>query len=158
MVWSIEKLANSSMVTGMRVLSDEESGEKKEHKTHCIPCLKGKTTWEPISKKSTVENPKVLYRVFSDVCGPLDIEGYQKCQYFVTLIDGYSHYMRVQPIQSKDEVPRVLMDWIMQSEIETGEKVNQLRTDGGGEYIGAKFQTYLKRKGIHHEVINAGTP
>jgi len=24
--------------------------------------------------------------------------------------------------------------------------------------MGAKFQTYLKRKGIHHEVTNAGTP
>ena len=158
MVRSIEKLANSSMVTGMRVLSDEESGEKKEHKTHCIPCLKGKTTREPISKKSTVENPKVLHRVFSDVCGPLDIEGYQKCRYFVTLIDGYSHYMRVQPIRSKDEAPRVLMDWMTRSEVETGEKVNQLRTDGGGEYMGAEFQTYLKRKGVHHEVTNAGTP
>ena len=112
MVQSIEKLANSSMVTGMRVLSDEESNEKKEHKIHCIPCLKGKTTWKPISKKSTVDNPKVLYRVFSDVCGPLDVEGYQKCWYFVTLIDGYSHYMRVQPIRSKDEAPRVLMDWM----------------------------------------------
>ena len=47
--------------------------------------------------------------------------------------------MKVKPIKSKDEAPRVLMEWITQSEVETGERANILRTDGGGKYMGLEF-------------------
>jgi len=43
-------------------------------------------------------------------------------------------------------------------ETKTGEKVNFLRTDGGGEYMGGEFQRWLKSKGIHHELMNPSTP
>jgi len=67
---SIKKLVNQSMVTGMEV-------EKNSvvH-THCISCLKGKRTRDIIPKKSNIENPRRLHRVYSDVCGPFDVEGY----------------------------------------------------------------------------------
>ena len=42
--------------------------------------------------------------------------------------------------------------------METGEKPNILRTDGGGEYMGNNFQGWLKTKGMHHELTNPGTP
>jgi len=71
-------------------ITNEETTDADEH---CIPYLKGKTTHNVISKKSDIENPKRLNRVFSDICGPFDMEGYSQCYYFVTLIDGYSHYV-----------------------------------------------------------------
>jgi len=43
-------------------------------------------------------------------------------------------------------------------ETETREKVNFLRTDSRGEYIGGEFQRWLKSKGIHHEFTNPSTP
>ena len=39
-------------------------------------CLKGKSTRNVIPKKSDVENLQRLHRVFSDACGPFDIEGH----------------------------------------------------------------------------------
>ena len=134
MMRSVKKLSDLLMVTGMN-LSDVGDVDK----THCIPCLKGKITCEVIPKKSNVENPRRLHRIFSDVCGPLDIEGYSRCHYFVTFVDRYSHFMKVKPIRTKDEASEVLTDWITCSEIETGEKVNFLRTDGGDEYMGSIF-------------------
>jgi len=89
MTRSIRKLSDQSMVTGLEI-TNEETTDADEH---CIPCLKGKTTHNVIPKKSDVENPKRLHRVFSDVCGPFDVEGYSQCRYFVTLIDGFSHYV-----------------------------------------------------------------
>jgi len=76
----------------------------------------------------------------------------------VTFVDGFSHYVRIKPIRTKDEASKVLMNWITRSEVETGEQVNFLRTDGGGEYMGNDFQRWLKARGIHHEVTNANTP
>jgi len=66
--------------------------------------------------------------------------------------------MWVKPIRSKDETPKTLIDWLTCAEVETGERPNILRTDGSGEYMGSAFQEWLKTKGMHHEVTNAGTP
>jgi len=140
------------MVTRMSLLDIGDVGE-----THCIPCLKGKTTCKVIPKKYNVKNPRRLHRIFSDVCGPLNVKGYSRCCYFITFVDGYSHFMKVIPIRTKDKVSEVLTDWIICSEIETGEKVNFLRTDGGSEYIESIFQNWLRTKGIHHKRINPGT-
>jgi len=154
MTQSIRKLAEKSMVLGIEAENNKRSGMDAQ----CIPCLKGKKTRDVIPKKSNVENPRRLHRIYSDVCGPFDVEGHSRCKYFVTFIDGFSHYIRVKPIRTKDEASKTLMDWIVCSEVETGEKVNLLRTDGGGEYIGNDFQRWLKGKGVHHEVMNASTP
>ena len=154
MTQSIKKLVDQSMVTGMEAETEEDGAAH----THCISCLKGKRTRDVIPKKSDVENPRRLHRIYSDVCGPFDVEGYSQCRYFVTFVDGFSHYIRIKPIRTKDEASKVLMNWITRSEVETREQVNFLRTDGGGEYMGNDFQKWLKARGIHHEVTNANTP
>jgi len=120
MTQSIEKLSHQSMVTGLDIA---DTG-KKDIKELCMSCLKGKSAQNVIPKKSDVENPRRLHRLFLDVCRPFDIEGYSQCRYFVTLIDGFSHYMWVKPIRSKDEASKVLIEWITQAEVETGEKPN----------------------------------
>jgi len=71
---------------------------------------------------------------------------------------GSSHYVRVKPIRTKDEASGILTEWITRLETETGGKVNFLRTDGGGEYMGGEFQRWLKSKGIRHELTNPSTP
>jgi len=69
---SIKKLIDQSIVTGMEAEMEKNSTAH----THCISCLKGKRTQDIIPKKSDIENPRRLHRVYSDVCGPLDVEGY----------------------------------------------------------------------------------
>jgi len=88
-----------------------------------------------------IENPRRLHRIYSDVCGPFDVEEYSRCRYFVTFVDGFSHYVRIKPIRTKDKASKMLMNWITRSEVETGEQVNFLRTDGGEEYMGNVSQT-----------------
>ena len=66
--------------------------------------------------------------------------------------------MWVKPIRSKDEAPKVLIDWLTCTKVETGERPNILRTNGGSKYMENIFQEWLKTKGIHYEVTNAGTP
>jgi len=60
------------MVTGMEIIDDVLNYNDGEYKA----CLKGKTTQNVIPKKSDVENPRRLYRIYSNVCGPFDVEGY----------------------------------------------------------------------------------
>ena len=72
MTWSVEELSHKSMVTGLDI-ANTGSGDLKEL---CESCLKEKSTRNVIPKKSDVENPWRLHRVFSDVYGPFDIEGH----------------------------------------------------------------------------------
>jgi len=123
------------MVIGLEII---DTGTTEANEPYAS-CLRGKSTWSVISKKLDVDNPRRLHRLFSDVCRPFDVEGHSKCHYFITLIDGFLHYMRVEPIRTKNEAPRVLVDWIIHAEVETSEKANILRTDGSGEYIGKDF-------------------
>jgi len=106
MTCSVKKLLESSMVTGIELIDDSTNYADGE----CIACIKGKTTWNVIPKKSDVENSRRLHRIYSDVCGPFDIEDYFWSQYFVMFVDGFSHYVRVKPIRSKDEASKVLKE------------------------------------------------
>jgi len=75
MVRSVRKLSRLSMVMGLDVEQDDKVEDDKDHTSKCIPCLKGKTTHKVITKKSNSNCPRTLYRLFSDVCGPFNIEG-----------------------------------------------------------------------------------
>jgi len=94
------------MVTEMKIISNVPNNIDREYET----CLKEKITWNMIPKKSDVENPWRLYRIYSDVYESFDVEGYSWCQYFVTFIDGFFYYMKVKPIKSKNKVPKELME------------------------------------------------
>ena len=90
----VKKLLKSSMVTGMELIDDGTNYADGEY----IACIKRKTTQNIIPKKSNVENPRRLHRIYSDVCRPFNIKGYSWSRYFVTFIDGFLHYVRVKPI------------------------------------------------------------
>jgi hypothetical protein len=52
----------------------------------------------------------------------------------------------------------LLKAFITQAELETGQKVKALCSDGGGECIASHVQQYLKECGIKHKVTTADTP
>jgi len=105
------------MVTGIEAKTEKDSVAH----THCISCLKGKRTQDVIPKKLNVENPRRLHRIYSNICSPFDIKRYSQCRYFMTFVDGFSHYVRIKPIRTKDKASKMLMNWIIQSEVKTRE-------------------------------------
>jgi len=66
MTCSVLRLQDLSMVTGIEITGDAPDDIDGEYEA----CLKRKTTWNVIPKKSDVENPRRLHRIYSDVCGP----------------------------------------------------------------------------------------
>jgi len=74
MMHFVKKLLESSMVTGMELIDDGINHTDGEY----IAYIKGKTTRNMIPKKSNVENPRRLYRIYSNICGPFDIKGYSQ--------------------------------------------------------------------------------
>lgn len=150
---AVSKLLRKDMVNGIKV-----TGPSTHDKAVCQPCLKGKQHRDTIPKKSDVENPKVLHRTYSDVCGPMETTARTGSRYFVTFIDAHSHHLVVKLVKTKDETFQLTKAYFERAETQTGERPNYFRSDGGGEYGSKEFSSYLESKGIHHEKTNAYTP
>ncbi|CAI7897551.1 unnamed protein product [Closterium sp. NIES-53] len=57
------------------------------------------------------------------------------------------------PLKTKGEVAAdVLKEGMPRAQRESGHKVKVIRTDNGGEFIGADSEAELKRKGIQHQL------
>lgn len=141
------------MVNGMDISNSEDS-----HKEHCIPCLKGKQNCAVIPTESDVESPRVLHRMYLDICGPMETTAWRGFHYFIMFIDGYSHCLVVKLIKLKSDMPKLTKKYLERAEAETGEHVNYFHSDGGDEYGLKALQDYFKSRGIHHEMMNMYTP
>jgi hypothetical protein len=61
-------------------------------------------------------------------------------------------------LREKSDVLKHLKALVPQVELQTGERVKLLRTDGGGEYTGNKVKQFLQDRGIGHEITTPDTP
>jgi len=96
--------------------------------------------------------------MFSDVCGRLPTTSCQGYNYFVTFMDDYLRKVFVVGLREKSEVLQNFKELLTRLKLQTGQKLKVIRTDGGGEYTGKQFESYLKEKGTHHEITMPNTP
>ena len=61
-------------------------------------------------------------------------------------------------LKHKDEVFGKFLEWKALVEKSSGRKLKVFRTDNGGEFTSAKFENYLKKEGITHQLTVPKTP
>ncbi|CAI7929695.1 unnamed protein product [Closterium sp. NIES-54] len=93
----------------------------------CPTCLETKFTKFPFSS-GTGPAKAPLALVHMDVVGPTRAPSLSGSRYFLTIVDDHTRA------------------------VESGHKVKVIRTDNGGEFIGADFEVVLKKKGIQHQL------
>ncbi|CAI7862559.1 unnamed protein product [Closterium sp. NIES-53] len=87
------------------------------------------------------------------VVGPTRAPSLSSSRYFLTIVDDHTRAVWVYPLKTKGEVAAaVLKEWMPRAQRESGHKVKVIRTDNGGEFIGADFGAVLKKKGIQHQL------
>ena len=123
----------------------------------CDFCLFGKQHRVSFNIPSA-RKPNVLYLVYSDVCGPIDVETLGGNKYFFTFIDDASRKMWVYVLKTKDQVFEHFKKFHAMAEREKGKPLKCLRTDNRGEYTSNKFKSYCSEKSIRHEKTVPGTP
>jgi transposase InsO family protein len=134
------------MVQGMDCVMDGESDSV------CEGCIMGKQhrTKYPSGVAKRATEPFEL--VHSDVCGPMSVNSIGGSRYFVTFIDDYTRYTYVYFIKHKDEELAKFKECVNLATNLTGKSVKTLRTDNGGEYCSKEFESFLKEKGIVHQL------
>ncbi|GKV15798.1 hypothetical protein SLEP1_g26549 [Rubroshorea leprosula] len=130
---------------------------KGEYVNPCDVCLFGKQHRVSFQKNLTRKENK-LDLVYSDVCGPLEVESFGGNKYFVTFIDDATRKAWPYLLQNKSQVFKYFQHYHAMVERETGLKLKCLRTDNGGEYTSKEFRDYCLKHGIRHEKAVPGTP
>ena len=66
----------------------------------CDVFVESKHSRDPF-KGSRQRSTRILDRILSDLCGPIDPAARNGCRYFVSFIDDYSYFAIVNPICNK---------------------------------------------------------
>ena len=149
---NVKRLMKDEMVDGMSS-KDNCNGDSV-----CQGCIMGKQHRKEFPKDGGKRASDFLELVHSDVCGPMSISSLGGSRYFVTFIDDYSHYTQVYFIKHKSEVLEKFKEYVNHVTNATGKQVKVLRSDNGGEYCSKEFTSYLKEKGIAHQLTVPYTP
>ncbi|CAI7800183.1 unnamed protein product [Closterium sp. NIES-53] len=145
-VGNAKKLVKDGSSKGLEV-----KGAMKEIGS-CPICLETKSTKFPFSS-GTGPAKAPLALVHMDVVGPTRAPSLSGSRYFLTIVDDHTLAVWVYPLKTKGEVAAAfLKEWMPRAQRESGHKVKVIRTDNGGEFIGADFEAVLKKKGIQHQL------
>ncbi|CAI7885013.1 unnamed protein product [Closterium sp. NIES-54] len=94
-----------------------------------------------------------------DLVGPLPVQGHKGERYFLTIVDDWSRLMWAYPLKQKDHAASTIKeDWLPFVEKQAECVVKRIRTDRGGEFLGAEMTAWLKKQGIQRELTTAYTP
>ena len=118
----------------------------------CEKCVEGKMSRKTFKSVGEIHWTRRLQRVHSDVCGPMPTGSIGGRRYFVTFIDDYTRCCKVYFMRSKWEVFDKFKEFESCTTNECGLLIGTLRSDNGGEYLSKEFESYLKSRGIHHEL------
>ena len=124
----------------------------------CEECVQAKQHRNSFSRDAGSKTKAILEVVYSDVCGPIQVESIGGNRYFVSFVDDFSRKLWVYLIKKKSDVLDVFIKFKSMIERQSGHKIKVLRTDGGGEYVSRDFGALCERDGIVHDVVPPYTP
>ena len=152
---NLYKLQSKGMVNGISVAASQF----KEHQQHgvCEPCIQAKQHRLPFPTSDTIST-KPLQLIHMDVCGPLEETSRGGARYLATFLDDFSKLSTVEPVAQKSEVATKVKEVFQRLETQTGQKLQKVRTDRGGEYLNTELDGYYKSKGVVHQTTAPYTP
>ena len=149
---SIERLSSENLATGIEILTSKDSLDD------CEICLKGKQYRRPFSERTERNTSEILQIIHADLCGPVNIVTPSGNKYIFMITDDYSKYTEVYFLKNKCETFTKLQEYINYVKNKFGRYPKVFRSDGGGEFINNKLQTFLKSIGVIHQTSAPYTP
>nr|GEY80823.1 hypothetical protein [Tanacetum cinerariifolium] len=93
-----------------------------------------------------------------DLCGPMRVASINGKRYILVIVDDYSRYTWTHFLRSKDETPKVLIDFLRLVQRGLQAQVRVVRTDKGTEFLNQTLHVYFVAEGILHQTFVARTP
>ncbi|GIZ47373.1 hypothetical protein CKM354_001046600 [Cercospora kikuchii] len=103
--------------------------------------------------KETERKPQRLSLVSVDVCGPLPVSrlGYK---WWLEIVDNFSRKKWAFPMKSREDAPSILRDWKVKAELQSGNPLQIVKSDGARELL-AVLKQWEKEHGISFHTTEA---
>ena len=150
-VSTIKKMASENMVDGLNIEKEVDP------KFFCEGCAYGKAhrLSFPTGRNRSGRIGELIH---SDLCGPMSCTSPSGAKYFIAFKDDYSGYVTIYFLKNKSEAQQCFKYFAKRVEVMTGNRIDTIRSDNGGEFFTTDFATWLKEKGIRQESSAPYTP
>ena len=91
-----------------------------------------------------------------DLWGPATTASIGGKRYFLTVYDDFSHHVDLYFLKNKSDALASLKEFTAKAETQTGRKIKQIRSDGGGEFTGNAAKAFYLDKEIQHLLVPPG--
>ena len=121
----------------------------------CASCAAGKMTQIFPKQASSPRAKAPLQLLHADVSGPFSTPGFAGEKYFLTIVDDFSRWAHIIPLNTKDETNAYFKNFILTAEnhfSSRGLKVSNVRTDNGTEFDNKAINHFYFEKGISHQL------
>ena len=113
---------------------------------------------ERFPKSSITRAEKPGQRIHTDIMGPMPQPSLGGSRYIIVFTDDYSQKSWTYFLKAKSEAFSRFYKFKEQIEVQTGNKLQVLRSDRGGEYLSEEFINYCSIHGIQRELTQAHIP
>jgi transposase InsO family protein len=96
--------------------------------------------------------------VHVDLCGPITPGTVGGNRYFMLLVDDYSRWTYVYMLKSKDQALDAFVKYKAEVENVTGNRIDTLKSDRGGEFLSKLFQDVCEKAGIRRHLTTPYSP
>nr|GEY63980.1 hypothetical protein [Tanacetum cinerariifolium] len=124
----------------------------------CSSCELRKAKQKSFHTKITPSSKRRLQLLHMDLCGPMRVASINGKRYVLVIVDDYSRYTWTHFLRSKDETPKVLIDFLRLVQRGLHAQVRIVRTDKGAKFLNQTLHAYFAAEGIHHQTSVARTP
>nr|GEW44861.1 retrovirus-related Pol polyprotein from transposon TNT 1-94 [Tanacetum cinerariifolium] len=124
----------------------------------CSSCELGKAKRKSFQTKTTPRFKTRLQLLHMDLCGPMRVASINGKKYVLVIVDDFSRYTWTHFLKSKDETPKVLIDFLRLVQRGLHAQVRIVRTDKGTEFFNQTLHAYFASEGILHQTSVARTP
>jgi len=125
----------------------------------CEACTLGKgkrlTTLRSAPPDTRASN--LLDLVHVDLWGPATASSMGGKRYFLTCYDDFSHHINLYFLANKSDALAALKEYAAMAETQTGRKIKQIRSDGGGEFNSNAAILFYRQNGIEHVLVPPGS-
>ncbi|GJY61692.1 retrovirus-related pol polyprotein from transposon TNT 1-94 [Tanacetum coccineum] len=108
--------------------------------------------------KTTPSSKRRLQLLNMDLCNPMRVESINGKKYFLVIVDDYSRYTWTHFLRSKDETPKVLIDFLRLVQRGFLAQVRTVQTDKGTKFLNKTLHAYFAQEGITYQTSTARTP
>nr|GEX10256.1 retrovirus-related Pol polyprotein from transposon TNT 1-94 [Tanacetum cinerariifolium] len=118
----------------------------------------GKAKRKSFQTKTTPSSKRRLQLLHMDLCGPMRVKSINGRKYVLVIVDDYSRYTWTRFLRSKDETPKVLIDFLRLVQRGFQAQVRIVRNEKGTKFLNKTLHAYFASEGILHQTSVARTP